>query len=123
MKSGDIIKKGGAYGDALKALREGKNLSVFDARFFEKTFFAAALDGVVLYVCADAVQAREVYSQIKGLKKAVYLPPAGDGLTYKKLTSAASDPERLKALSDIASGGDCVVVTSLAALVQRYPKR
>ena len=123
LKSGDIIKKGGAYGDALKALREGKNLSVFDARFFEKTFFAAALDGVVLYVCADAVQAREVYSQIKGLKKAVYLPPAGDGLTYKKLTSAASDPERLKALSDIASGGDCVVVTSLAALVQRYPKR
>lgn len=123
LKPNDILKKGGAYGDALKALREGKNLSLFDARFFEKTFFASALDGVVLYVCADAVQAREAFSQIKGLKKAVCLPPAGDGLTYKKLISAASDPERLEAMSEIASGKDCVVVTCVAALVQRYPMR
>ncbi len=123
LKAIDIIKEGGAYGDALKALREGRNLSIFDARFFEKTFFASALEGVTLYVCADAVQAREAYSQIKGLGKAVWLPPAGDGLTYKKMTSAASDPERLKALWEIASGEKCAVVTSVAALVQRYPNR
>ena len=118
----DIISKGGAYGQALKAIRDGKSVSVFDARFFEKTFFTAALDGVKLYVSADAVAARDAYLQIKCLARAVYLPPPGDHLTYKKMTSAASEPERLRTLYEIARGRAEVVVTSVPALTALYPR-
>ena len=121
IKAADILGESGVYADTLNALRDGKSVSVFDARFFEKTFLTAALKGVKLYVSADAVSAREAYMQLKGLTKAVYLPPQGDFLTYKKMTSAASEPERLKALYDIAAGNADTVVTSLQALLSRYP--
>lgn len=113
----------GAYASALRDCRDKKNISVFNAQFFEKTFFTAAIPGRRVYVCADLVQAREAFSQLESLcANAVLLPPQDDVLTYKKLTSAAAEPERLHALFQIASGQADVVVTCAAALTQRYPQ-
>ena len=121
MKLDDILN-GGEYAAALKDSRDGKKVSVFDARFFEKTFFAAALEGRKLYVCGDTVSARTAYEQLKCLNENTVLLPAGtDSLVYKKMASAASEPERLNALHEIACGRAEIVVAPVFALMQKYP--
>lgn len=113
----------GVYADAMKDTRDGKNISVFNAQFFEKTFFTAAASGKRVYVTADLVQAREAFSQLKGLCDAVVLlPPDDDVLTYKRLSSTAAHSERLDALYRVAAGSAKIIVTCAAALTQRYPR-
>ena len=116
------ILNGGEYLAALNDCRGGKNISVFDARFFEKTFFAAALSGVKLYVCADAVQAHEAFLQLKGIEEnTVYIPPAADALTYKKFASASGESERLSALYAAAANRTAIIVTCASCLTRLYP--
>ncbi len=121
MKLDDILN-GGEYAAALKDSRDGKKVSVFDARFFEKTFFTAALKGRKLYVCGDAVAARTAFEQLKCLNENTVLLPSGtDTLVYKKMTSAESEIERLHALYEIACGRAQIVVAPVSALMQKYP--
>ncbi len=113
--------QGGKTAQILKALSDGKNVSVLSAHFGQKTAISCLLPEFV-YVTSDYVTASAAFEQISCLRDdAVYLPALDDALTYARIRDESTGAARIKALHYIASGKAKAVVTHVAALMQFFP--
>ncbi|MBR2970277.1 MAG: transcription-repair coupling factor [Clostridia bacterium] len=112
--------QGGKAALITKALTDGKNVSVLNAHFGQKTAIASLLPEFV-YVCPDYVAAKEAFAQISAMRDAVYLPALDDVITYARICTGENYIERIRALYKIAYKKAKVVVTHVAALMQLFP--
>ena len=110
--------QGGKAALITKALTDGKNVSVLNAHFGQKTAIASLLPEFV-YVCPDYVAAKEAFAQISAMRDAVYLPALDDVITYARICTGENYIERIRALYKIAYKKAKVVVTHVAALMQQ----
>lgn len=117
------LLSGGIAAKILKELKDGKDVSVLNAHFGQRTVISAMLPSFV-YVCSDYVIAKKAYEQISCIRDdVVYLPALADPLNYTRICAGDEVNERLKALYMISSGKAKAVVTYAAAIMQLFPAR
>ena len=117
------LLQGGIAAKIVRELKDGKDVSVLNAHFGQRTAIAATLPSFV-YVCGDYVTAKKAYEQLRCMREdVVYLPALCDTLNYTKICAGEDVNERLRSLYMISVGKAKVVVTYVAAVMQLFPDR
>lgn len=119
-----LDKLGGDFKSLLYSVRGGRPTSAFSLAPGGKIHVSAQLDGHVLFVTADSLQAKDFASKFNrylGGPMAVYLPSRDDVLLYKKAVNRSLVSERSTALAKILKKQVKVAVVSAETLMQYLP--
>ncbi|MCL2375486.1 MAG: transcription-repair coupling factor, partial [Firmicutes bacterium] len=105
-----------------------KNISAFGLRLGERAVFAAELKkstrGTIVYICADDESANRAYTQLNSLTPSVvYLRPKHGVLYYRQFLVQENFEMRLNAMAEVCKNPDCILVTTLDAVLQLFPHR
>ncbi len=112
----------GEYPALSEALRLGTPTAAFGLSDPQKYLTAAALEGKILYVTADALSAARAYESISALssKNCALLTPKDEVILYKDALSKDAIFRRICALAEIEKGVD-VAVADVESLMQLAP--
>ncbi|MCL2255351.1 MAG: transcription-repair coupling factor [Firmicutes bacterium] len=121
--------------ELLDAIRDKKNISAICSGVGERTFlFHKCLDYVkknssthcfpAIYVCSDLPSAQRAFHQLKSFHpKTFFLPPKNDVLTYIEHKSLDIEFDRLETMSNALKNSNSLIVTTVSALTEFFPKR
>lgn len=120
----DRVNNTSAYKKMLADTRDKNIIAAFGVQPNEKPFVASNVNGFVLYVTSDYVEAQRVLRTVSAVSsgRVVYLPSKEDVLLYKSNASKNAIYSRNMALHEILTGAD-VAVTCVDALMQWLPPR
>lgn len=120
----DLRELGGDYLRIRQSVRAGCHTAVFTQSKSERALIAWGIDRPLIYVCCDRVKAMECYDRLSYYTdKAVLLIERDDLLMYRKVNSHTNNVNRIKALSEFASGKANILITTAEAVLQFYPNK
>ena len=113
------------FNSLICSLKSNKNCSVFGMGYGEKILSALNVTGKVFYVALDDFSAKKIYEEYKAITndRAVYLPSCPDLSIYRIAQNNEGNIERIRALYGLISGSADVVVASVGALTNYFPKK
>lgn len=103
--------------------RRGLNTTAFGVPFMNKCVVACCLEGEVVFVLNNRINALKAFDSIKELcgAEVVFFPAKDDVLLYKKAVSYQNTMQRIDALFKIATGQSRIMITTINALMQPVP--